>query len=85
MATESSKPFPPLGKITIRVDRIYGRLVVYPVCERAKLIAEIAGTKLITHQALCLVERLGFEITLAEGSANALNAELNEALGKVAA
>lgn len=62
MATNAI-PLPKLGSIQIRVDRIYGKLTVYPVCERAKLIAQIAGTTTLTHQALCLAERLGFEIT----------------------
>lgn len=59
MATE---PLPKLGKIEIRVDRVYGVLTIYPVCARAKLIAEIAGTKTLTHGALARAERLGFEI-----------------------
>lgn len=63
MATEqSAKPLPKLGKIEIRVDRVYGNLVTYPVCERAKLLAAIAGTVTLKHETLCLAERLGFEI-----------------------
>jgi len=58
----SAAPLPKLGAIKIRVDRVYGNLVTYPVCERAKLIAELAGTKTLTHASLCLAERLGFEI-----------------------
>lgn len=61
MATNAA-PFPPLGKIKIRVDRVYGNITVYPVCERAKLIAAIAGTKTLTAGTLGLAERLGFEI-----------------------
>lgn len=78
-----SAPLPRIGKITIRVDRVYGKVTVYPVCDRAKLIAQLAGTTTLTHGALCLAERLGFEIVLAEGSANALNAALNQELAKV--
>lgn len=75
-------PLPRLGKITVRVDRVYGNPTVYPVCERAKLLAELAGTKTMTHGTLCLAERLGFEIVLAEGSANVLNQALNSELAK---
>lgn len=63
MATgQSATPLPKLGKIEIRVDRVYGNLVTYPVCARAQLLAEIAGTKTLKHETLALAERLGFEI-----------------------
>lgn len=64
----ATAPLPSLGKIEIRVDRIYGNLTVYPVCERAKLLASIAGTKTLTHETLCLAERLGFEIVTASAA-----------------
>lgn len=72
MATDSKAPLPRLGKIEIRVDSVYGNLVVYPVCERAKLIAELAGTKTLTHASLCLAERLGFDIVAVDTSAERL-------------
>ena len=65
-------PFPKLGKIEIRVDRVYGVLTTYPVCERAKLIAEIAGTKTIKSGTLALAERLGFEIVTVDTSSKRL-------------
>lgn len=37
-------------------------MITYPVCERAKLLAQIAGTKTLTHSTLALAERMGFEI-----------------------
>ena len=56
----------PIGQlaasITIRVDRVYGNITLYPVCERAKLLAEIAGTKTLTNKTLGLAERMGFQI-----------------------
>lgn len=50
------------AKLFIRVDRVYGKITLYPVCEKAKLLAEIAGTTTLTNKALALAERMGFEI-----------------------
>ena len=69
MATEALKePLPRLGKIEIRVDRVYGNLVTYPVCERAKLLAQIAGTVTLKPATLGLAERLGFQIVTVDTS-----------------
>ena len=50
-----------LGKILVKVDKVYGNVAVYPVCRRALLLAEIIGTKTLTNK-LDLIERLGFEV-----------------------
>lgn len=57
-----------LGSITVRVDRIYGNLTVYPACPRSETIARIAGTKTLTLDALAEARRLGFEVRFANGS-----------------
>ena len=48
--------------IEIEVRNIYGESKVYPVCDKAKTFASIAGTTTLTHGTLCLVERLGYVI-----------------------
>lgn len=48
--------------ILIEVKNVYGELKVYPVCPRARCFADIAGTKTLTHAALCLIEQLGYAI-----------------------
>lgn len=70
----ATAPLPKLGSLVVRVDRVYGNLVTYPVCERAKLIAEIAGSKTLTHATLCYAERLGFEIVPVDALAKELAA-----------
>lgn len=56
-------PMNPLAaSITVRVDRIYGKITIYPVCERAQLLAQIAGTKTLTNTVLAYAERMGFQI-----------------------
>lgn len=47
-------------KITVRVKHNYGLAQVYPVCEKAQLFAEIAGTKTLTRPTLQLINKLGY-------------------------
>lgn len=47
-------------KITVR--EVYGQATVYPACDQAKIFADLAGTKTLTHRALCQIEALGYQI-----------------------
>ena len=47
-----------IGKIEVEVRSVYGEKKVYPICEKAKLFAEIAGTKPMTHRLLTQIEAL---------------------------
>lgn len=49
-------------QITVQIKSNYGALTAYPVCPTAKAFAEIAGTKTLTHQALQIIERMGYQI-----------------------
>lgn len=51
-------------KIQIEIKNIYGNETVYPACDKAKLFAKLAGTKTLTHAALCNIEQLGYEIEI---------------------
>ena len=46
-------------EIIVKVKSVYGEEKVYPVCDKAKMFAKIAGTTTLTHATLCLIERLG--------------------------
>lgn len=48
--------------IQIQVRDVYGVPTVYPMNEQAKTLAQIAGTKTLTHRALALAENMGFSI-----------------------
>jgi hypothetical protein len=50
--------------ITVQIRQVYGNETVYPVCEKAKLFALIAGTKTLTLQAIAQIKLLGYEITV---------------------
>lgn len=50
------------GAITVLAKSVYGVQQFYPVCDQAKTLAALAGTKTLTAQAIGLIRNLGFEI-----------------------
>lgn len=48
--------------ISVEVKSVYGATKVYPVCERARAFARIAGTTTLTNATLREVQALGYEI-----------------------
>lgn len=48
--------------IHVRVMDVYGRQVVYPVCDKAKVFAAIAGTTSLTETTLKCIRKLGHDI-----------------------
>jgi hypothetical protein len=48
--------------VLVRVTDVYGKRVIYPVCEKAKVFASIAGTKTLTEVTLRCIRKLGYEI-----------------------
>ena len=49
-------------KIQVRIKDVYGRQTAYPVCEKAKLFAKLAGTATLTHDARQIILALGYNI-----------------------
>jgi hypothetical protein len=49
-------------KIVVRVKNIYGNKTVYPVCDGAKLFAQIAGHSTLTSMTIDLIKRLVYVI-----------------------
>ena len=52
--------------ITVRVTNNYGIQTVYPVCEVARKLAALAGTKSLTPQAVRLIKDLGYTVLVEE-------------------
>lgn len=46
--------------VHVRVMDVYGRRVVYPVCDKAKVFADIADTKTLTDSTLRCMRKLGY-------------------------
>jgi hypothetical protein len=49
-------------KITVEARDVYGTTKYYPMCDRAKFFANIAGTKTLTPHSLEKIKALGYEI-----------------------
>ena len=49
-------------QIIVKIQQVYGNTLVYPLCEKSKLFAELAGTKTLTMAALTTIKKLGYAI-----------------------
>ena len=49
-------------EITVKIKSVYGTDKVYPVCDRAKMFASIAGTTTLTEYTISNIKALGFMI-----------------------
>ena len=49
-------------KVWVLVRVVYGCETAYPVCDKAKLFAKIAGTKTLGPTVLSSIKALGYEI-----------------------
>ena len=54
--------------ITVRITNNFGNRAVYPVCAKAKLLAELAGTKTFTDRAIDQIKALGYSISVQQAS-----------------
>jgi hypothetical protein len=66
-----------MNSILIKFKNVYGTEAIYPVCDKAKLFAQIAGTRTLTNATLRDVKALGFEIRVSTGAARAAKCALN--------
>lgn len=57
--------------IQIEIKSVYGAIKYYPVNQAAQLIAQIAGTKTLSAQALKLAVQLGMQIEYVNAYASA--------------
>jgi hypothetical protein len=48
--------------ITIQVDKAYGGFLFYPICDKAKVFADIAKTKTLSYQTIKHIKELGYEV-----------------------
>lgn len=51
-----------VSAIMIEVRSVYGELKAYPACPKARVFADLAGTKTLTQASLRLIQELGIEI-----------------------
>lgn len=48
--------------VVVDIRNVYGNEAIYPVCDNAKLFAELAGTKTLTRQAVETIKKLGYDV-----------------------
>jgi hypothetical protein len=48
--------------VEVEVKDVYGAAKYYPICEKAQLFADIAGTKTLTVEVIKKIEALGYSI-----------------------
>ena len=51
-----------MKEVTIEVKDVYGKQMFYPVCDKAKVFADLAGTKSLTEGAIKQIMKLGYKI-----------------------
>jgi len=49
-------------KITVQIKSTYGNENIYPVCDTAKLFADVAGTKTLTLNIIERLKKAGYSI-----------------------
>jgi hypothetical protein len=49
-------------EVRVLAKKQYGRWVYYPVCDKAKALADIAGTKTLTEDVLYKAMQIGLRI-----------------------
>lgn len=50
--------------IKVQIKQNYGVDTVYPLCEKGRVFARIAGTKTLTEQTIKLMKQLGYTLEL---------------------
>jgi hypothetical protein len=50
--------------ITVKLKSNYGQQAIYPVCDKAKLFAELSDKKTLTPATIELIKRLGYTVNV---------------------
>lgn len=59
-----------MNEITVRVKHVYGKELIYPVCDKATIFSDIAGTTTLTRETLERVKALGYKIRVTQQEVN---------------
>lgn len=51
-------------EIFVTVKSVYGNSLVYPACDKSKLLAELIGKKTFDRQSLFIIKSLGYIIVI---------------------
>lgn len=53
-------------ELLVKIREIYGKTLVYPACERSKLLCSLTGHKTLTEDACFTLEMLGYTLRQVE-------------------
>lgn len=48
-------------KIQVRIDKVYGKEVIRPVCQQAQLFVQLIGQKTFTQRDINIMKKIGVE------------------------
>lgn len=49
-------------KITVKEKSVYGKILIYPVCDKASIFADLLNVKTFSQYQLITIGILGYEI-----------------------
>ena len=51
-------------EVIFKEKSVYGKILIYPACDKSNIFADLIGTKTFTLGHLRLIEGLGYEVRL---------------------
>lgn len=51
-------------KLLVIIKNVYGNEMIYPVCDKAKLLCKLSGKKTFTKDSLSILKQLGYEFEI---------------------
>ena len=48
--------------IQVQIKNVYGKETIYPICEKAKIFADMVGQKTLTRQNIHFIKALGYTV-----------------------
>lgn len=52
--------------IQVEIRNVYGEEKIYPICEKAKLFAQLAGQKTLMQRDIAIIKQLGYTIEVVQ-------------------
>jgi hypothetical protein len=53
-----------MQEITVKEKNVYGKILIYPACDKSNIFAGLISAKTFTTSHLTLIEGLGYKINL---------------------
>jgi len=67
MIQSAAGRLPQIRTLVVRIEKHYGRVSVYPVCNTAQLLANLARQTTLTPKSLQTIQLLGYTIEIYSG------------------